>query len=449
MGMNGDVIRALLAAAGGGASSLGTSLQQKNDPSRALELLLKQAQLKKLTEPEDKTQFHFDQEGNAWSYDPITRRLTPVKPEGSQSSAPPTAAPANRMQGSVTDALTRLGAGTGIGTTTQSASSDPQDPASPKFGPKTRPPTVQHLSFTEDDKPVEGSFDPVGKKYYHADGSLATGRIGPFTPPQRVPNIDAPGPDGTVVRKPDIPGQTVAKGGASATTSAQTMMALGRMRQLSSDLGSAIPAMEAFESPDSTMNIGKVGLGMKAAGTAAAAHPNVETHGGVVEGLSNAGASALQGVAQQRLASTPLGQKYRTYTTNQKRVGLGLAEILPRPNNALLGTEIALSGGDIGQFNPEQTKLIQDRRRNAKKGIDALLAMNPEFVAKMQEQDPDFINNFIHTTITTGAVPALEGAGTTPATPGAKPPTQDQKDWDAAVALHGRAKVLKEFGPRP
>lgn len=31
----------------------------------------------------------------------------------------------------------------------------------------------------------------------------------------------------------------------------------------------------------------------------------------------------------------------------------------------------------------------------------------------------------------------------------AKPPTQDQADWDAAVALHGKDKVLKEFGPRP
>lgn len=31
----------------------------------------------------------------------------------------------------------------------------------------------------------------------------------------------------------------------------------------------------------------------------------------------------------------------------------------------------------------------------------------------------------------------------------AKPPTQDQKDWDEAVAMYGRDKVLSEYGPRP
>lgn len=33
--------------------------------------------------------------------------------------------------------------------------------------------------------------------------------------------------------------------------------------------------------------------------------------------------------------------------------------------------------------------------------------------------------------------------------PAAAPPTEEQKLWDAAVQKHGRAKVLKEYGPRP
>lgn len=222
------------------------------------------------------------------------------------------------------------------------------------------------------------------------------------------------------------------KKGASKQTSAQTMMALTRVRQFASDLDRFDPSMTEMENPESPLNLTQVGIPMKVKGTVAGQQPSIETPHGMWDMFGNAVSSGAQGVAQNSLNSDPLGAKYRTYTTGGKTLGLGLAEMLPRPNNALVGMEQSLSTADVGAANPEQTKLVQERRRSAGLGAKAILSMNPEFVASMQEQDPGWISKVIKTTIETGKVPklpteAFEGGGNAPA---GKTPSYE--DWLAS-----------------
>lgn len=231
-------------------------------------------------------------------------------------------------------------------------------------------------------------------------------------------------------------------GSANKATSSQTMMALGRMRQLRDDLIAAHPSMLEMEDPATTNNLTNVDLITKGMGTAAASQPSLENKGGITELMGNTAASVFQGAAQNYLADSPLGQKYRTYTTNGKVIGVGLTEILPRPNNALLGTEIGLSTGDVGKHNPAQTKLVQNRRVNALKGMEAILSMNPQFVDAMLKRDPDWLNNTLHSTIETGVMPNAVESGMGPAqTPAQPAPQRIPPGQLQAEALAAKAKI--------
>lgn len=417
MSDRGDVFRSILAGIGAGGVSLGESMSDREKAALALKRLKDQQEALDRRTPHFQVDYSDPQHPQLLRYNPETQELEPALIRGSRPLTGALTTELGMAPGSATRALSLLANGPRDELPDASVPDQGIPSAPPKRAAQAKPvaaprtpelPMDMRMQKEIADLVANGmSVEKANERVRALHGQM------PALPSYAITQTsDATGAGQTLAVNTKNPNQRVKIGSGPAknispATSAQTMMALGRMRQLSADLASAIPAMEAFESPDSTLNIGKVGLGMKAAGTAAMAHPNVETHGGLLEAVGNAGASALQGGAQKALAADPLGQRYRTYTTNQKRVGLGLAEILPRPNNALLGTEIALSGGDLGQFNPEQTKLIQERRRNAKKGIDALLAMNPAFVVSMQQQDPDFINNFIHTTIQTGKLPEV------------------------------------------
>jgi hypothetical protein len=198
------------------------------------------------------------------------------------------------------------------------------------------------------------------------------------------------------------------KGGA-VSASAQTMSALSRMKQVSADLASRIPQLESYEDPKSEYNITKAGMSDIGLGGMADVTPSAEAHG--FPGLFNNGVGALgAGLAKKQLGSTPAGQAYRNYTQGGKAVGLGLTEILPRPNNALLGIERDLSITDPGAYNPILVQNVQQRRRTAKKAIDAILQMNPQFVESMLKQDPDWLNNTLASAIKTGALPQGEAA---------------------------------------
>ena len=294
--------------------------------------------------------------------------------------------------------------------------------------------------------------------FYRADNNESPrGRVQHYAAPQRDPNpkyqiikddktgnysrVRVDGPEGPLNEK------FVKSAGATAA-SGQTMAMLGRMQIIGKDLSQADPTMTEFEDPKSEHNIGKVGTIMAGAGTAALSHPSVESHG-LMSMLGNVGTKIGSSLAQGSLNADPLGAKYRTYIANGQRVGLGLAELNPRPNNALIGMEQALSLADIGTMNPAQIKMVQDRRRNAGHAINAILKMNPAFVEQMQAQDPNWLDKTLKTAIETGVLPHGGNAPSSGNVDLGAPSTISAADQAKAATNPEFAAWLKKKGHTP
>lgn len=234
--------------------------------------------------------------------------------------------------------------------------------------------------------------------------------------------------------------ETPAKAGAAAT-SGQTMQTMARMGTSYNDLKQAVDQMDKYENTPG--NLAKQTVGKQMLGSASEMHPSQDSHG-LTSGISNALASGISAAAQQKLGADD--PEYRTYLNNKQRVATAFTELLPRPNQQLLQLEKGLSGADIG-WNPQLMANIQARRRG---GLDVLknilnesgmLDANGNVTGKKSSggrggQSP------IPTNGPSGPIDLR-----TPSV--ASPPTREQQLWDAAVQLHGQAKVVQEYGPRP
>lgn len=267
----------------------------------------------------------------------------------------------------------------------------------------------------------------------------------PYATPKNPPLVKTMNPDGSVTYTPapQAVGMAAPVAGGAGALSGQTMQTLGRLGMSFNDLKQAIDQMDRYENTPG--NLAKQTAMKQALGAASEAHPSQEAHG-LMGALNNAAGAFVGAKAQEKIGKDD--PEYRTYLNNKQRVATAFTELLPRPNQQLLQLEKGLSGADVG-WNPDLIKNIQARRRG---GLDVLknILAQQGMVNDQGEM--------------TGAKPGRGGGrgGSPPPNVPHPPnkndvpgdinlgaPTREQQLWDAAVAKHGKEKVLAEYGPRP
>lgn len=214
----------------------------------------------------------------------------------------------------------------------------------------------------------------------------------------------------------------VSKTAGTGAPNALAMGALSRVQQVSDALDQYDPVMRKMEDPKSPQNITQVGPLQTGASAAALTRPSVEAHGaGGLLGNIVAGAGSWAG--QKVLSGDPLGQAYQNYQRGGTAIGVGMAEMNPRPNNALIGVEKDLAMANYGDYNKQLTDLTQLRRQNASRAARVILKMNPAYVQAMMEQDPDWVYNQLGGAIRHGTMPTAPAGppAAAPAAPGHDP----------------------------
>lgn len=124
---------------------------------------------------------------------------------------------------------------------------DVEDPAHPRpIGPGAAADRMPR-QFAEDGRAVEGFSDKSGK-FYHADGTPATGRITPYVAPKEEPLVQVQQPDGSVVYVPrnQASGRQAPKKGSTSLPApmAAKVGQFGEMLKKADDL---LPIMDAID----------------------------------------------------------------------------------------------------------------------------------------------------------------------------------------------------------
>lgn len=200
------------------------------------------------------------------------------------------------------------------------------------------------------------------------------------------------GADNVATPLTDANGQPVIKAGAGGAASGNTLLAQGRIGMSYNDLSQAVKQMEDYE--NSPQNLQAFTPEKRTLGVLAQSQPNAEAHG--ISGmLGNILTSEASGHAQSSLAKND--QAYQNYVNNAQRVGAALTELLPRPNQQMLGIEKGLSAIDVGG-NPGNIANVQARRRGALQMLQGIMehggipgASAPAGAAsKSPSDDPEF-----------------------------------------------------------
>jgi hypothetical protein len=431
-----DAIRALIAGLGAGATSLGTSIGARDEAKRAdairqaaadkafQQLLASKDYEASIAPPTTRVvEDGMDPVTNAprEKYQQFNR--TTQQWEDAVDTTPTPSAPPAPPQAGMHPAIAALAGKMVPDRVPPITSAIPGNPAAPA-PPTSSAPVVQPDRPTPRVLRPPPKAAPAGRrvKVVQPDGSVIF--VDPEAPPPGLKEraaIAAPqlqevtDASGQKHLEPKVAGLVTAPPADSAKAKQTPALLIATMNRLGlseGDISSAINEMEAFEN-DPTKRA-KLTAYQQALAATANTHQSNEGKGGVLDVVSKGAGSLVSGMAQKAV-----DPDIRTYLRNSQIVGTAATEILPRPNQALLGIESGLSGIDVG-WNPQLLAGVQDRRRRMRDMLHASLMSTPL------------------------------GQAATKGAPSAKtPPTKAQQLWDAAVAKHGEATVLKEFGPRP
>lgn len=158
------------------------------------------------------------------------------------------------------------------------------------------------------------------------------------------------------------------KTGGSTAPAALMVTTMNRLGLSEGDIANAIATMDKNETDPAFLK--KLTAYQQTLSAAAQTSPDPHPHG-VTGALNNMGGAFLAAEAQKAV-----DPEIRRYMRNAQIVGTAATEILPRPNQQLLGIERGLSGIDVG-WNPEMTKDIQDRRHRMRDMLHASLQSTP------------------------------------------------------------------------
>lgn len=293
-------------------------------------------------------------------------------------------------------------------------------------------------SITVDGKPVEGFADTDGK-FFDTQGHPITGKVTPFTPPDRALVLTA-GADGSSVYTPrgDAAGKAApAKAGQGTNLPAPLAAKVGQFGEMlkkASDLGTLTDNLDVTVGKSATRDLAEHGIHIPFIGTL----------------------PGSKGVGSMLQSHSPEYSQYQ-------------AALSP----FILAAAHALSGARINQDQVEQIRKSIElapgdfankavRAQKEKNMIDLINSIGgslpPDAIGAQEDQmDADAMTRMkglgYRPAHRKGAAPAAQRTTTGASDSGGDinlgKASHAQTLWDAAVKLHGEAKVIQEYGPRP